>query len=75
MLFIGGVIHLYDRYGRTPIQILPSITRDKYTFTWKPRVTEIKTSEGLLALEGIWWPFLVEKEVYVTNGEKINIIN
>lgn len=64
-------VTLWDRYGRTPTQILPELTYRGYTMTWQAKETTITRDNGKQMLPGYWSPLFTGEKMYITDGQEV----
>lgn len=71
LIWDAAGVTLWDRYGRTPTQILSELTYRGYTMTWQVKETTITRDNGKQILLGYWSPLFTGEKMYITDGQEV----
>lgn len=74
LIWDAAGVTLWDRYGRTPTQILPELTYRGYTMTWQAKETTITRDNGKQILSWYWSPLFTGEKMYITDGQEVREI-
>jgi hypothetical protein len=74
IIMTNDTIHLFDRFGRTPLKTITYYDIGEVRLSWAGKYSELTYQKESIKLAGSWWPIKHDEKTYFTNGVKIFFI-